>query len=133
MHWLCNIGKPSHLNETSRKSVYASQTKQIDLQNIVLARKCNSNLIFQGQLRKTKITFHDSIIKMALIKNKKIIVHAKSSQNFFILKLATPKKAKYISHKTITPKQIDWIMALKRSRQAIHLINKNKRIKIWHC
>ena len=82
------------------------KTGQIDLQNVALASKCDSNLISLGQLRETGITFHDNLISMALMKDGKVIAHAKRSRNLFILDLATPGKAMKISHEVDTPKQI---------------------------
>ena len=54
-------------------------TGQIDLQNIALASKYDSNLISLSQLRETGITFYDNPTSMALIKDGKVITHAKRS------------------------------------------------------
>lgn len=109
------------------------KTRQIDLQNVALASKCNSNLISLGQLRETGITFHDNPTSIALMKDGKVIAHAKKSQNLFIFDFATPGKAMKISHKVNTAKQIYQTMALRGRGQATHLVSKNRRIRIWHC
>ena len=82
------------------------KTGQINLQNVVLASECDSNLISLGQLRETGITFHDNPTSMALMKDGKVIAYAKRSRNLFILDLATPGKAMKISQEVDTPKQI---------------------------
>lgn len=53
---------------------------------------------------------------MTLMKDKKIIVCAKRSQNLFILDQAIPGK----------------IIALRRKRWLIYLVSQNKKIRIWH-
>lgn len=50
---------------------------------------------------------------MTLIKDRKIIIYAKKSQNLFILDFITFRKAMKISYKIDTPKQIYQIIALK--------------------
>lgn len=60
---------------------------KMDLQNIVLATKCDSYLISLGQLQKSRISFHDKPASMTFIKDGEIIAQAKRSQNVFILDL----------------------------------------------
>lgn len=74
------------------------QNKTINLQNIVLAIKCNSNLIFLGQLQESKISFYDNLSSMTLMKDEKVIAQARRSRNLFVLDLASSKKAMRVSH-----------------------------------
>lgn len=52
-------------------------TKRIELYNLALIASCNSNLILLGQLRKSGITYHNSPKAMTMIRNRKVIAHAK--------------------------------------------------------
>lgn len=61
---------------------------KIKLQNVALVLECDMSLMFFGQFREIKITFHNEPTAMTLIKNGKIIAQAKKDQNFFTLKLA---------------------------------------------
>lgn len=49
----------------------------IKLHNIALARNCDLNLILLGQLQKSGILYHNNSKTMILIRDQKIIAHAK--------------------------------------------------------
>lgn len=65
----------------------------IELHNIALAPRYDSNLISLGQLRKSRITYYNSPTVMTLIRDRKIIVEAKKERNIFMLDLAYLIKA----------------------------------------
>lgn len=112
---------------------------RIDLQNIALATKCDSNLIFLGQLREGRIFFYNNPASMTLMKDEEIIAQAKRSRNFFVLDLATPGKVIRVSHtistcfinNTSPPAHRN--LALRERGQLTHLVSKNRKIRIWHC
>lgn len=108
------------------------KTGQIDLQNVELASGCDSNLISLGQLRESGIMFHDNPTSMALMKDRKVITHAKRSQNLFILDLAIPGKVMQVSNAINTPKHTHRSMAMRGQGRATHLVSKNRRIRIWN-
>ncbi len=108
------------------------KTGRIDLQNVALASECDSNLISLSQLRESGITFHDNPTSMALMKDGKIIAHAKRSRNLFILELAIPGKVMQVSNAINTPSQTNRSMAMRGRGRATHLVRKNRRIRIWH-
>lgn len=53
---------------------------------------------------------------MTLIKSEEIIAYAKKSYNLFILDCAIPGK----------------VIILKKKDKLTHLVNQNKKIRIWH-
>ena len=106
------------------------KTGQINLQNVALASKYDSNLISLSHLKETGIIFYHNSTSIALMKDRKIIAHAKRSQNLFIFNLTTSKKAMKISDEVDTPKQIHRTMKLRKQSQAMYLVSKNRRIKI---
>ena len=64
----------------------------IKLHNIVLVLGFDSNLISLGQFRKSRITYHDNLTTMMLMKDRKVIAEVKREQNLFTLNLAYPGK-----------------------------------------
>lgn len=55
------------------------KSREIGLQNVVLAIKCISNLKFLGQLQKSRIFFYNNSASMISIKDKEIIAYMKVS------------------------------------------------------
>lgn len=107
---------------------------KIDLQNVVLASRYDSNLISLNQLRETGITFHNNPTAMTLMTHRKVIAQAKRDQNLFTLELAHHGRAMAV---TIQPK----VMAITRQAHEIaitgqewptHLVSQNKRIRLWY-
>lgn len=71
----------------------------IKLQNIILTREYNLNLILFGQIRKTKITYcNDFSSDMTLIKSEKFIIYVKKPY-FFHLKPCNTRKRYSIKKK----------------------------------
>lgn len=104
------------------------KNRVIKLQNVGLVSECNSNLISLGQLRESETSFHNNSTSMTLIKNRKIIVHVRKNQNLFLLDFVIPGKIIKISHKSPMSRTI----VLRRRERSTHLVNKNKKIRIWH-
>ncbi len=73
-------------------SILLSGDATIELLNVALALNCDSNLISLGQLRESKITYHDNSTAMTLMRNRKIVAHSKRERNLFTLDLATPNQ-----------------------------------------
>lgn len=112
---------------------------RIDLQNVVLATKCDSNLISLGQLQENGISFYDNPISMTLMKDGEIIEQAKKSWNLFVLDLGTSRKAMWVSH-TIstcfannTSSPAYQSLELRGRGWPTYLVSKNRKIRIWHC
>ncbi len=84
----------------------------IELYNIVLAPRCNSNLISLGQLQETRIIYHDNPATMTLMQYGKVIAHAKRTRNLFTLDFAHLGRTMAL---TIQPKA----MATTRQTQAM--------------
>lgn len=57
---------------------------------MVLAPKCDLNLISLGQLRESDIIYHDNPSIMTLMKSGKVIAHTRKNHNLFTLDLAVP-------------------------------------------
>ena len=74
-------------------SIPLADGSTIELHNVALAPGCNSNLIFLGQLQESGITYHDNLVAMTLMKDGKVIAHARKNRNLFTLKLAQPERA----------------------------------------
>ena len=72
------VGKIIQTKQVGKVSI-PLKTGQFDLQNVILVRKCNSNLISPSQLRKTVTIFHDNPTNIVLMKDRKRIAHAKKS------------------------------------------------------
>lgn len=105
----------------------------IELHNDVLARGCDSNLIWPSQLQETEITYHDNPTTMTLMQYRKVIDYTKRTWNLFPLDLAHLGRAMAV---TIKPKA----MAIAGQARAIaitgqgrptHLVSQNKRIRLW--
>lgn len=69
-------------------------------------------MILLGQFKESEITYHDNPDAMTMMRDGKVIAHAKKEQNLFTLKLAQPGKA----------------MAMTGPRRPIHFVSQNKRI-----
>lgn len=111
-------------------SIPLAYSRNIELQNVALASKCDLNLIFLSQLREIGITYHDNSIIMTLIKNDKVIVHVKRNQKLFILELAQPGKTMMATTKTISMQPR--VIAMTGQGRPIHLVSKNERICLWY-
>lgn len=61
------------LEEIGTVSIPLADGKSIKLLDTALVPKCDSNLIFLGQLRETGITFHDNPSHMTLIRHRVVI------------------------------------------------------------
>lgn len=59
-----------------------------------------------------------------MIKDKKVVIHAKKKWNLFIIDLAAPGKVIVVIIKAI---------AIIKQSQSSHLVKYNKCIRIWHC
>lgn len=70
------------------------------------------------------------------MKDKKIIVQAKRSHNFFVLDLAILKKTirvNYIINMYSASKSLIYqLMAVRKQGQSTHLVSENKKIRIWY-
>lgn len=100
----------------------------IKLYNIALAPKCNSNLISFGKICKSRITYHDNLMTMILMRNGKVIAKVKREQNLFILDLTNPKKAIAV----ISPPNKYHTIAMTGQECPTHLVSQNKCIWLWH-
>lgn len=67
-------------------------SKRMKPNNIALAPGCDSNLILIGQLRESKITSYNILDAMILMKDGKVIAHAKKSRIFLPSNLHNQKK-----------------------------------------
>ena len=117
-------GQLIRTEEIGTVSILLSSGISIELHNVALAPTCDSNLILLSQLRKSGITYNDSLTAMTLIKKGKIIAQAKRNQNLFTLNLALPGQAMSVKAKAI--------MAVKRRGRPTHLVSQNKCVRIWH-
>lgn len=122
-------GQIIRTEEIGTVSISLADGSKIELQNVVLAPGCDSNLISLGQLRETGITFHDNPTAMTLMRNGKIIAQARRNRNLFTLELAQPGRAMAtIKTVSILPKA----MAIHGRGRPTHLVSQNKRIHLWH-
>lgn len=71
------VGQIIQTEKIDTLSIPLVNGSKIELQNVALAPKCDSNLIFLGQLWETKITFHDNPTAITSMKNRKIIAKTK--------------------------------------------------------
>ena len=123
-------GQVIRTEEIGNVSIPLADGSTIELHNVALAPGCDSNLISLGQLRESGITYHDNPVAMTLMKDGKVIPHARKNRNLFTLKLAQPGRAMAtIKTVNIQPKA----MAITGRGRPIHLVSKNKRIRLWHC
>lgn len=74
--------------EIGTVSILFSGRNTIELHNVPLVPGCDSNLISLGQLRESRIIYHDNPITITLIENGKVIAKAKKERNLFTLDLA---------------------------------------------
>lgn len=82
-------------------------------------------LILLGQLHGSNITYINNSDAMTLMQGGQAIVHARRDRNLSIFDLATPNKVMQVTQ----PPKAE--MTQGRGRP-IHLISKNKRVRIWH-
>lgn len=86
----------------------------IELHNVALVVRCDSNLILLGKFYESGNTYHDNLKAVILIGNGEVIVWAKRDQNLFILDFTQLGKAMIvISKKT---------MAITRHGQPTYLV-----------
>lgn len=78
-------------------SIPLTDSNNIELYNITIAPKYNSNLISLGHLQETGITYHNNPLVMTLMQQKKVIAYAKITQNFFTLNFVYCEKAMEIT------------------------------------
>lgn len=71
----------------------------IKLHNVALAFGYDSHLISLGQFHESGIIYHNNLIAMILMKNRKIIAQVKKNQNLFTFDLAQPRKVITIINK----------------------------------
>lgn len=71
--------------------------------------------------------FHNDLITMTLIREKKIITYAKQDKNLFVFELTIVRAAMAI--KSLKPRKT---MAIISHRWLIYLVNQNKHIRVWH-
>ena len=86
-------GQVIRKEEISTVSIPLSGGVTIELLNVALTPICDSNLISLDQLREIGITYHDNPTAMTLVRNEKIVAHAKRAQNLFILDFAASNQA----------------------------------------
>lgn len=89
--WIMKVGKVS---------ILLAERDKIELHNILLISECNSNLISSGQLRKSRITYHNNPAAIILIRNREVIAGAKKDWNLFTLDLAQPGRVMTVVIKT---------------------------------
>lgn len=126
INFVTAAGQVIRTEEIGTVSIPLAKGKTIELHNVAIIPGCDSNLILLGQLQESGITFHDNILAMTLMRNRKVIAQAKRDRNLFTLNLAQPGKAMAIISKQ--PKA----MAMTRQGRPTHLVSQNKRIRLWH-
>lgn len=127
-------GQVIRTEEIGTVAIPLADGNNMEPHNVALAPGCDSNLISLGQLRETEITYHDNSTTMTLIRQGKVIAHAKRTQNLFTLNLAHPGKAMAM---TIQPKAMAiagqaQAMAITGRGRPTHLVSQNKHIRLWH-
>lgn len=100
----------------------------LKLNNIVYAPDCNSNLILLRQFWESDITSINNIEIITLIQAGLSITHIRKDQNLFILDLTSLNKVIQV----IKPSQRNISMQVIGPDYPIHLVIKNKMIKVWH-
>lgn len=93
----------------------------IELEGVALVLECKSNLIFLGQLRDNKITYHNENTHMLLTQDGLLIAKVRRDQNLFVLDLAILRKIM----------QTNAMMTTRQGRP-IHLVNRSKKVQVWH-
>ena len=117
------------IKEIGTVSIPLADGSPIELHNVALAPGCDLNLISLGQLRESRITYHDNPAVITLMKDGKVIAHARKNQNLFTLKLAQPGRA-MATIKTVSIQLKT--MAITGGGRPTHLVSQNKRIHLWH-
>lgn len=107
---------------------------KIDLQNVAVTSRCDSNLISLSQLQETGITFYDDPRAMTLMRNGKVIAKAKKDRNLFTLELVHPGRAMAVTiqAKAMASAGQAHTMTMTGQRQPTHFIGQNKCIHLWH-
>lgn len=100
----------------------------IELKGVALVPECESNLISLGQLRDSRITYHDENSFMMLMQDGVPIAQARRDRNLFVLDLATPGK---VMQANVTTNNKHAMVITGRGRPA-HLVSRNKKVRIWH-
>ena len=122
-------GQVIRTEEIGTVSIPLADGSTIELHNVALAPGCDSNLISLGQLRESGITYHDNPAAMTLMKDGKVIAHARRNRNLFTLELAQPGRAMAtIKTVSIQPRA----MAITGQGRLTHFVSQNKRIRLWH-
>lgn len=67
--------------------------KLFTLREVSYTPNCDSNLISLGQLRESRITFHDTSDAMVLMRDGELIARARRDPNLFVLDSASADKA----------------------------------------
>lgn len=121
-------GQIIRTDEVGTVSIPIAGDTAIELHDVDFAPGCDSNLISLGQLRESGVTYQDDPTMMTLMKDGKIVAHAKRERNLFTLDLATSGKAMAII--LVRPKAK--AMAITGRGQPSHLVSQNERIRLWH-
>lgn len=95
----------------------------IKLHNIALTPNCDLDLIFLGQLWESGIMYHNNPNTITLMRNGKIIAHAKKKYNLFTFE--SIMLSQVIS-------AIGKAMAITRQGLLTHFVSLNKRICLWN-
>ena len=123
INFITAAGQVIRTEEIDTVSIPLADGTTIKLHNVTLAPGCDSNLILLGQLRESGITYHDDPSLMTLMRGNKTIARAKRSHNLFTLDLPMPGQIM---------SAISRAMAITSRGRPTHLVNKNKRIRLWH-
>lgn len=70
--------------EKIRTVLIPLSSERIELHNVVLASRCNSNLILLEQLRDSGITYYDNPDTKILMRNGKVIAHTKRANSLYL-------------------------------------------------
>lgn len=124
INFIIAIGQIILKNEISTIWLPLFDRSKIELQNIVLSPKYNSNLICLGQLRKTSINFYDNPIIKTLMRDEKGIAYTKRNWNLFILEFAQSRRA--ISTININTNAI----TIYKQGQPTYFVSQNKWIML---
>lgn len=65
--------------------------RTIELYNVTLTPKYDSNLISLRQLQESAISYYDNLPTMILMRGKEIIANTKRDHNMFTLEIAVPR------------------------------------------
>lgn len=78
-------------------SILIKDNSKIELFNVALAPKCDSNLIFFGQLYETGITFDNNYTAMLLMKDGKLLLRLKKIETSSHMNLHNQEKLLQLS------------------------------------